>query len=137
MTETDRVRPEVVDAIVAALIATDPAGLPEDATRAEKDAARDLFFTRTAAERGQRDRQSRAWELLLTRSYDDPPTWAQLFDDLPPAASPSWASCTTPCRPARRPSTPAASGPPTRHDTAATGSRTTGRPAPTPVASRR
>ena len=24
-----------------------------------------------------------AWELLLTRSYEDPPTWAQLFDDLP------------------------------------------------------
>jgi hypothetical protein len=86
MTETDRVRPEVVDAIVAALTATDPAGLPEDATRAEKDAARDLFFTRTAAERAQRDRQSRAWELLLTRSYADPPTWAQLFDDLPPGS---------------------------------------------------
>ncbi|MFC7574169.1 hypothetical protein ACFQX8_18475 [Klenkia terrae] len=77
------IRPEVVDAIVAALTTTDPAGLPDDATRAEKDAAQDLFFTRTAAGRDQRDRQSRAWELLLTRSYDEPPTWDRLFDDLP------------------------------------------------------
>ncbi|SDO85285.1 hypothetical protein SAMN05660199_02673 [Klenkia soli] len=86
MTETDRIRPEVVDAIVVALTTTDPAGLPADATRAEKDAAQDLFFTRTAAERGLRDRQSRAWELLLTRNYDEPPTWARLFDDLPVGA---------------------------------------------------
>ncbi len=81
--ETDRIRPEVVDAIVAALTETDPSGLPEDATRAEKDAAKDRYFTRMVAGRDQRDRQSRAWELLLTRSYDDPPTWPQLFDDLP------------------------------------------------------
>lgn len=81
--ETDRIRPEVVDAIVAALTETDPTGLPEDATRAEKDAAKDRYFTAMVAGREQRDRQSRAWELLLTRSYDEPPTWAQLFDDLP------------------------------------------------------
>lgn len=82
-TETDPIRPEVVDAIVRALQDTDPSGLPDDATRAEKDAAKDRWFTRTAAERGQRERQTRAWELLLTRSYDEPPTWRQLFDDLP------------------------------------------------------
>ena len=34
------------------------------------------------AGRGRRDRQSHAWELLLTRSYDEPPTWEQIFDDL-------------------------------------------------------
>ena len=37
------------------------------------------------AERGKRDRQSQAWELLLTRSYDEPPTWGQIFDDLDPS----------------------------------------------------
>ncbi len=83
MTATDPIRAEVVDAIVAALTATDPDGLPEDATREEKDAAQDLYFTRTAAGRDQRERQSRAWELLLTRSYDEPPTWDRLFEDLP------------------------------------------------------
>ncbi len=81
--ETEQLRPEVVDAIVAALTDTDPSALPEDATRAEKDAARDRYFTRMVAGRDQRDRQSRAWELLLTKSYDEPPTWARLFDDLP------------------------------------------------------
>lgn len=81
--ETDRIRPEVVDAIVAALTDTDPSRLPEDATRAEKDAAQDRYFTATVAGREQRDRQTRAWELLLRKSYDDPPTWTQLFDDLP------------------------------------------------------
>lgn len=86
MTETAGVRPEVVDAIVAALTETDPSRLPADATRAEKDAAQDLFFTRRAGERTLRDRQSRAWELLLTRNYADPPTWQQLFDDLPAGA---------------------------------------------------
>ena len=87
MTAPHPIRPHVVAAIVAALTATDPAGLPADATRAEKDSAQDLFFTRTAAERDQRDRQSRAWELLLTRSYAEPPTWDRLFDDLTAGAA--------------------------------------------------
>ena len=81
--DAEQIRPEVVDAIVAALTETDPSDLPEDATRAEKDAAKDRYFTRMVAGRDQRDRQVRAWELLLTRSYEDPPTWGQLFDDLP------------------------------------------------------
>ena len=37
------------------------------------------------AERGKRDRQSQAWELLLTRSYDEAPSWKQIFDDLDPS----------------------------------------------------
>ena len=84
MSETGEVRPEVVEAIVAVLKGGDPEELPPGATAAEKAAAKDQYLSEFAAERGKRDRQSHAWELLLTRSYVDPPTWAQIFDDLPP-----------------------------------------------------
>jgi hypothetical protein len=83
MSETEQVRPEVVTAIVAALQDTDPSNLPADATRAEKDAAKDQYLSGLVAGRAQRERQTRAWELLLTRSYEDPPSWRQLFDELP------------------------------------------------------
>ena len=83
MSSTEQVRPEVVAAIVTALQETDPSNLPADATRAEKDAAKDQYLSGMVAERAQRDRQTRAWELLLTRSHDDPPSWSQLFDELP------------------------------------------------------
>jgi hypothetical protein len=83
MSSTDEVRPEVVAAIVTALRETDPSNLPADATRAEKDAAKDQYLAGMVAERAQRDRQSRAWELLLTRGHDDPPSWQSLFDELP------------------------------------------------------
>jgi hypothetical protein len=83
MTEAEQVRPDVVAAIVTALKDTDPSNLPPDATRAEKDAAKDRYLSGMVAERGQRDRQTRAWELLLTRSHDDPPSWRTLFDELP------------------------------------------------------
>jgi len=83
MSGTEQVRPEVVAAIVRALRETDPTDLPADATRAEKDAAKDQYLSGMVAERGQRDRQTRAWELLLTRSHEDPPSWRQLFDELP------------------------------------------------------
>ena len=79
-------RAEVVDAIVAVLKGADPEGLPAGATGEEKSAAKDRYLTEFAAERGKRDRQTQAWELLLTRSYDDPPTWPMLFDDLSPDA---------------------------------------------------
>lgn len=79
----EQVRPEVVAAIVAALKETDPSILPADATRAEKDAAKDGYLSGLVAGRPQRERQTRAWELLLNRSYDDPPSWTQLFDELP------------------------------------------------------
>ncbi len=84
MSETDQLRPEVVDAIVAVLKGADPSGLPPTATREEKDAAKDRYLSEFVAERSKRDRQTRAWELLLTRSYDEPPTWQRLFDDLSP-----------------------------------------------------
>ena len=83
MSGTEQVRPDVVAAIVTALRETDPSNLPEDATRVEKDAAKDQYLSGMVAERAQRDRQTRAWELLLTRSHDDPPSWSQLFDELP------------------------------------------------------
>ncbi|MGY1740348.1 MULTISPECIES: hypothetical protein [unclassified Blastococcus] len=79
-------RPEVVDAIVAVLKGADPEGLPAGATAEEKQAAKDRYLTEFAAERSKRDRQTQAWELLLTRSYDEPPTWQTLFDDLSPDA---------------------------------------------------
>ena len=82
MSETDRLRPDVVEAIVAVLKGADPAELPATATKKEKDAAKDRYLSEFVAERSKRDRQSRAWELLLTRSYDEPPTWQRLFDDL-------------------------------------------------------
>jgi hypothetical protein len=86
MSDTDQPRPEVVDAIVAVLKGGDPADLPPGATPAEKAAAKDAYLSEFLAERGKRDRQSQAWELLLTRSYDEPPTWRQIFDDLSPEA---------------------------------------------------
>ncbi len=84
MSESGEVRPEVVEAIVGVLRGGDPADLPPGATAAEKAAAKDSYLVDFLAERGKRDRQSRAWELLLTRSYDEPPTWRQIFDDLSP-----------------------------------------------------
>jgi hypothetical protein len=86
MSEAGQVRPEVVDAIVSVLEGADPSMLPPGATKAEKSAAQDRYLTHMAAERGRRERQTRAWELLLTRGYDEPPTWQQLFDDLDPDA---------------------------------------------------
>jgi hypothetical protein len=82
--EQEQVRPEVVDAILGVLQGDDPAALPASATKAEKDAAKDRYLSEVLAERSKRDRQAQAWELLLTRSYDEPPTWARIFDDLSP-----------------------------------------------------
>jgi hypothetical protein len=84
MSEQSEVRPEVVDAILGVLKGGDPAALPPGATPEEKAAAKDAYLSEFLAERGKRDRQSQAWELLLTRSYDEPPTWKQIFDDLSP-----------------------------------------------------
>ena len=83
MSSAEQVRPDVVAAIVTALEETDPSNLPADATRAEKDAAKDRYLSGLVAGRAQRERQTRAWELLLTRSHDEPPSWRQLFDELP------------------------------------------------------
>jgi hypothetical protein len=92
MSETEPLRPEVVESIVAALRATDPSNLPADATKAEKAAATDAYLSGLVAGRAQRDRQSRAWELLLTRHHDEPPTWPQLFDELPAESVPELAA---------------------------------------------
>jgi hypothetical protein len=84
VSEQSEVRPDVVEAIVGVLQGGDPADLPSGATKEEKDAAKDRYLSEFLAERSKRDRQAQAWELLLTRSYDEPPTWARIFDDLPP-----------------------------------------------------
>jgi hypothetical protein len=84
VSEPSAVRPEVVDAIVEVLKGGDPADLPPGATKEEKDAAKDRYLSEFLAERSKRDRQAQAWELLLTRSYDEPPTWQRIFDDLAP-----------------------------------------------------
>ena len=84
MSESSDVRPEVVAAIVDVLKGGDPAALPAGATPEEKTAAKDAYLSEFAAERSKRDRQTQAWELLLTRSYDEPPTWRRIFDDLSP-----------------------------------------------------
>jgi hypothetical protein len=86
MSDPQQGRPEVIDAILAVLKGADPDGLPPDATREEKQAAKDRYLSEVVAERSKRDRQAQAWELLLTRSYDEPPTWERLFDDLSPGA---------------------------------------------------
>ena len=85
MSEQSEVRPEVVEAIVGVLKGGDPADLPPGATAAEKAAAKDTYLSDFVAERGKRDRQSQAWELLLNRSYDESPSWKQIFDDLDPS----------------------------------------------------
>ena len=86
MSEQDQLRPEVVEAIVGVLKGDDPSALPATATREEKAAAKDRYLSEFLADRKKRDRQAEAWELLLTRSYDEPPTWARIFDDLSPEA---------------------------------------------------
>jgi hypothetical protein len=92
MGELSEVRPEVVAAIVGVLKGGDPAALPPGASAAEKAAAKDAYLSDFVAERGKRDRQSQAWELLLTRSYDEAPSWKQIFDDLDPEARPELES---------------------------------------------
>lgn len=85
MSEDTQVRPDVVEAIVGVLKGGDAGSLPEGATAAEKAAAKDSYLSDFVSDRSKRDRQSQAWELLVTRSYDEPPTWTQIFDDLDPS----------------------------------------------------
>jgi len=92
MSERSEVRPEVVDAILGVLKGGDPAALPPGATPEEKAAAKDAYLSEFLAERGKRDRQSQAWELLLNRSYDESPSWKQIFDDLDPSVHDELAS---------------------------------------------
>ena len=84
MSQHSEVRPDVVEAIVGVLKGGDAGDLPPGATAEEKTAAKDRYLSEFVAERSKRDRQAQAWELLLTRSYDEPPTWQRLFDDLDP-----------------------------------------------------
>ena len=84
MSEHSEVRPDVVEAIVGVLKGGDAGELPAGATAEEKTAAKDRYLSEFVAERSKRDRQAQAWELLLTRSYDEAPTWARIFDDLDP-----------------------------------------------------
>jgi hypothetical protein len=82
--EMSEIRPDVVETILGVLKGGDAASLPAGATAEEKTAAKDAYLSEVIAERSKRDRQAHAWELLLTRSYDEPPTWQRIFDDLDP-----------------------------------------------------
>ena len=93
MSDPQQVRPEVVDTIFAVLKGADPAELPADATREEKDAAKDRYLSEVVAERSKRDRQAQAWELLRIA-----------HGVLPPVRRPAWEPfpvgrhSTTPCK---------------------------------------
>jgi hypothetical protein len=82
------IRPDVVEALLSALIDMDPARLAPLAgaavTTAERKQAEDLFLASMLASAGHRERQTEAWDILITRKWPSPPTWDQLFDDLTP-----------------------------------------------------
>lgn len=80
MNESDAVR---LDANITVIKADDPDALPVGATSDEQVAVKDRFLAESVAEWSLRDRQTRAWELLLTNRYHEPPTWQQPFDGLP------------------------------------------------------
>ena len=85
MSEPSDVRPEVVDAIVGVLKGGDPAAAAPGRHRRRRRPPRRTPTSRSSSpSASKRDRQAQAWELLLTRSYDEPPTWEQIFDDLDP-----------------------------------------------------
>lgn len=80
-------RREVVEAIFNALVDMDPSRLASIATLgvtpAEKAEADGLFLATLQARVEHDSRVGVMWDRLLTRRYDEPPTWEQLFDDLP------------------------------------------------------
>ena len=103
--EPKQVRPEVVDGHRRRCSrAADPAGLPPGTRRRRRRPPPRTSTSRSSlAERGKRDRQAQAWELLLTRSYDEPPSWQQIFDDLAPDGRTSELGTLYDALPGRRP----------------------------------
>jgi hypothetical protein len=82
------IRPDVVQALYSALTDMDPARLASLAetgiTPAERKQAEELHLAGMLASQDYRDRESKVWELLITRQWSSPPTWEQLFDELTP-----------------------------------------------------
>ncbi len=75
MSESDAVRP---GAVVADLRGGNSPALSAGATAEQTTAATDRYLSELVAERRLRDRQTKAWELLMISSSDEPPTWQQL-----------------------------------------------------------
>lgn len=87
--EDPPVRPEAVQAIFDALNTMDPAkalALREFdyLTEAERDQARQLFLATGLASQDHRARVAEVWSLLISRQWEQPPSWQQLFDELTP-----------------------------------------------------
>jgi hypothetical protein len=82
------IRPDVVEAVLSALIDMDPAKLALLAgvgvTAAERKQADDLFLASIVANAGYREREDEVWDVLITRQWPSPPTWEQLFEELTP-----------------------------------------------------
>ena len=81
-------RPEVVQAVLSAIIDQDTARLEALArtgvTQAELSQAENLVAASLQADHDQLDRQEEVWRILGAREWPSPPTWQQLFDDLTP-----------------------------------------------------
>ncbi len=84
---SEYVRPEVVQALVDAVIDPTPATLERmaaiDRVRpAERAAADSLTLSTLKATADHRDRTMEVWDVLLKRQWESPPSWGQLFDEL-------------------------------------------------------
>ena len=81
-------RPEVVQAVLSAIIDQDTARLEALArtgvTQAELSQAENLVAASLQADHDQLDRQEEVWRILGAREWPSPPTWQQLLDDLTP-----------------------------------------------------
>jgi hypothetical protein len=86
--EEPQVRPEVVQAVLSAIIDQDTARLEALArtgvTQTEFSQAENLVAASLQADQSQLDRQEEVWRVLGAREWPSPPTWGQLFDDLTP-----------------------------------------------------
>jgi len=82
------VRPDVVQAVFDALWSMDPAKLAPLAakgiTPAERRQADDLMLAAMLATDEHQERTAEVWEVLITRQWSSPPSWAELFNDLTP-----------------------------------------------------
>jgi hypothetical protein len=85
----EAIRPEVVDAILAALTKMDPAELAPlevlGATPAETSAAHSLFASTLIAGQNSRKRWLEAMDVLISTGVDfgTQPSWSDLYDALP------------------------------------------------------
>lgn len=114
-------RPHVVQVIFSALTDMDPARLePLKATGitpAEQKQADELYLASIQASFGQRERFTRAMEVLIgDRKFSTPPGWTELFDGLTPKPPRSYAASTTLSLMTPAPNTTADTGDPSRSE---------------------